>query len=76
MKTETTYAEAIKSASYSEVNRRVAIKNGDYEKAERLGSETLGMAKIISTIYGTWDDDDFSKAYNDIMDAADEYFGA
>ena len=75
MKTTYTYSEAVKTASYMEVHRRVAEKRGDVEAAQECEQRVHGMAELISTLYGTWDDDDYGKAYGDIMKAADEYFG-
>lgn len=71
MKTNTTYNEAVKYASYFELHRRVMEGMGDMEAARDAEREIHGMAKIISTIYGTWDDDDYGKAYWDIVAAAD-----
>lgn len=75
MKTNTTYNEAVKFASYYEVHRRVAEKQGRTEAARDAEIEVHAMAKIISTIYGTWDDDSYAKAYDGIIAAADEYMG-
>ena len=73
--TTTSYNEAVKAASYMEVHRRVAENRGDNEAAYEAEQRVHGMAEIISTIYGTWDDTDYSKTYNDIIKAADEYMG-
>lgn len=75
MKTTYTYSEAVKTASYMEVHRRVAEQRGDADAARDREQRVHGMAELISTLYGTWDDDDYSRALNDIMSAADEYFG-
>lgn len=75
MTTNTTYNEAVKFASYHEVHRRVAEKQGRDEAAHDAEMEIHGMAKLISTLYGTWEDDSYAMAYNDIIAAADEYMG-
>lgn len=74
-KTNASYNEAIKFASYQEVHRRVAENRGDEQAAREAEAEIRGMAKIISTLYSTWDDDDYGKALGDIIAAADEYMG-
>lgn len=74
-KTNASYDEAVKYASYHEVHRRIAEKRGDAEAEQVAENEVCGMAKLISTLYGVWDDDDYGKAYGDIIKAADEYMG-
>lgn len=74
-KTNTSYDEAVKFASYHEVHRRVAEKMGNTEAAREAELEIHGMAKIISTIYNTWEGDDYGRAFNDIISAADKYMG-
>lgn len=74
-KTNMSYNEAVKFASYHEVHRRVAEGRGDQEAARAADQQLRGMAKLICTLYGTWDDDDYGKAYQDIVTAADEYMG-
>ena len=75
MKITYSYNEAIKTASYMEVHRRIADNRGDSEVARDCEQRVHGMAELISTLYGTWDDDDYSRTFNDIMKAADDYFG-
>ena len=70
MNTNATYNEAVKFASYHEIHRRVAERQGRAEAAHEAEMQLHGMAKLISTLYGTWDGDSYGKAYQDIIAAA------